>query len=457
MSNTATRDELTGTIHTAEVETIAAGGAGVARLDGRAVFIPRTVPGDRVSFRILADKGRFLRGELEEITRAGADRRDPPCPDWAECGGCPLQQMTPGGQTEAKSQIFLDALSRIGKIETLVQPQLLGDIAFEFAYRMRARFQIQGDAIGFFAPGTRDLIPVNSCLLTEEPVSAAFGDIRQLLQEEPAARGIESVEITSLDEDPDLGAGLLIYPIGTRDRGKGTLSGRTSRAWRSFSRSSGRPLAVAGERSPEEASQWTARYELDTPAGGPLSLRVSPESFLQANRPVNRLLVQAVTEGAALPEDGRAVDLYCGAGNFSIPLAKIAGRVVGVESSPFAIRDAEANARDAGLDNLRFIQGESGRIEADEILDALGGGTPDLVLLDPPRRGALETVPLIMRLMPGRIIYVSCNPATFARDARELTEGGYRMETALIAPMFPNTAHVESATWWRRENAPAPG
>ena len=104
MSSTATRGDLTGTIHPAEVETIAAGGAGVARLDGRAVFIPRTVPGDRVSFRILADKGRFLRGEFEEIARAGADRRDPPCPDWAECGGCPLQQMTPGGQTEAKSR-----------------------------------------------------------------------------------------------------------------------------------------------------------------------------------------------------------------------------------------------------------------------------------------------------------------------------------------------------------------
>jgi len=455
MSAIATREKLTGTIHTAKIEAIAVGGDGVARLDGQAVFIPRTAPGDRVSFSIVADKGRFLRGEFKEIVHAGANRRDPPCPDWAECGGCQLQQMTPGGQAEAKRRIFLDTLSRIGKIQTVIHPQLLGDTVPEFSYRMRARFQIKGNTIGFFAPGTRDLIPVESCPLVEEQISETFGEIRQFLKENPVARGIESVEITSLAKNPKLGAGLLINPIGFRNRKKGAISDGTRQAWKSFSRFSGHPLAFSGERTPEDNLPWTAQYELDTPTGMPLSLRVSPDSFLQAHRLANRLLVQAITKGAAIFENGFAVDLYCGVGNFSIPLATIAKRVVGVESNPFAVRDAKTNAIEAGLDNLRFIQDKSGRIDAGEILDTLGGAVPDLVLLNPPRRGALETIPLIIRMKPQQIIYVSCNPATLARDARELNEGGYYLKTTLIAPMFPNTAHVESITWWGRENTTA--
>jgi 23S rRNA (uracil1939-C5)-methyltransferase len=169
---------------------------------------------------------------------------------------------------------------------------------------------------------------------------------------------------------------------------------------------------------------------------------------------VNRALVAAVLEWAALPEGGRAVDLFSGAGNFALPLADGAARIVGVESSPFAVQDAVENARAAGRENLSFIRAQAEKIGAEEILKELGGA-PDLVLLDPPRRGALETIPLALALGPHRIVYVSCNPATFARDAREITEGGYRMEAARIAPMFPNTAHVESVTTWTRESSPA--
>ena len=138
-----------------------------------------------------------------------------------------------------------------------------------------------------------------------------------------------------------------------------------------------------------------------------------------------------------------------------MPLAGRAGRIVGIESNPFAVKDAEANAKQAGLDNALFIKSEAGRAEADEILDALGG-QPDLLILDPPRRGALETIPLAAALRASRIVYVSCNPATFARDARDISLAGYRMEAALIAPMFTNTAHVESVTSWALESNTAP-
>ena len=455
MNSIATLQPGTGAVHRAEIDSIATGGAGVARIEGRVVFIARTVPGDSVRFRISEDKGRFLRGEIEEIESPGTSRREPPCPHWASCGGCPLQQMTPEAQAESKRQIFLDALARIGKIDAAITPEIIAADTPEFAYRMRARFQIKNGGIGFFAPGTRNLIPVEGCLLAEEPINAAFSEIQKFQRLEPAARGLEAVEISSLDGISDKEAGLFLYPIGWHDKGDGVLSKKTRRAWEAFSEKNGWPLAAAGDRGPSEASSWKSRYEVEGPAGDPLALQVSPESFLQPNRRVNRLIVRAVLEMAALPEGGRAVDLFCGAGNFAVPLAGRAGRVVGIESNPFAVKDAEANAKEAGLDNTLFIKSEAGRAEADEILGALGG-RPDLVLLDPPRRGALETIPLAAALRPSRIVYISCNPATFARDARDISLAGYRMEAALIAPMFPNTAHVESVTSWALESDTAP-
>ncbi|MDP6366273.1 MAG: class I SAM-dependent RNA methyltransferase [Nitrospinota bacterium] len=461
MSTAATQPGSAGATHLAEIESIAAGGAGVARLDGRVVFIPRTVPGDSIQFRVSGDKGKFLVGELAEIASAGETRREPPCAHWAACGGCPLQQMTPESQNEAKSRIFLDTLARIGKIDLPAPPGMLTPPGPEFGYRMRARFQIKGGEIGFYAPGTRNLVPIESCLLVEEPVAEAATEISRLLRAEPASHGAEAVEITSLGEDTGEGAGLFLSPPGWRDRGKGALSRRTRRAWEAFGRANGWPLVAAGERSPEEPPAWTSRYELEDPDGeyASLSLEVSPESFIQPNRPMNRLLVKAVLDMAALPEGGNAVDLFCGAGNFALPLAGRSGRigrVAGVEANPYAVRDAEANSRAAGLDNIHFIRCEAERVRSADILGALGGKAPDLALLDPPRRGALETIPLVMALGPGRIVYVSCNPATFARDAREIARGGYRLESALIAPMFPNSAHLESVTLWTREDSPAP-
>ncbi len=469
MSTAATQPGSAGTTHLAVIESIAAGGAGVARLDGRVVFIPRTAPGDSIYFRISADKGKFLVGELAGIASAGEARREPPCAHWTSCGGCPLQQMTPESQNEAKRQIFIDTLARIGKIDLPAPPEMLTPSTPEFGYRMRARFQIKGGEIGFYAPGTRNLVPIESCLLVEEPVAEAATGIARLLRAEPDSRGAEAVEITSLGEGAGEGAGLFLSPPGWRDRGKGALSRRTRRAWEAFGSANGWPISAAGQRSPGEPPAWTSRYELDNQTGekasltlentplslGSLSFDISPESFIQPNRLMNRLLVDTVLDMAALPEGASAVDLFCGAGNFALPLARRAGRVAGVEANPYAVQDAEANCQRAGLDNIRFIHSEAGRVPSGEILDALGGKAPDLVLLDPPRRGALETIPLVMALGPVRIVYVSCNPATFARDAREIARGGYRLESALIAPMFPNSAHLESVTSWTREDAPA--
>ncbi len=457
MGSVAVRGGETGAAYTAHIESIAAGGAGVARLDGRVVFIPRTAPGDSVRFRIAADKGKYLRGDLDEVLEAGPSRREPPCPHWAECGGCPLQQIFPESQTEAKRRIFLDAIARIGKFELPVPLEVSDSASGEYAYRLRARFQVRENAIGFFAPGTRRLIPLERCLLVEESIAEALGEIRRLLQKDPAAREIESVEVTALGPGSGDGAGLFLYPPGARDGKKGALPRRARRAWDAFSRTCGWPVAAAGDRQPGEPPAWRATYEIENPEleYAPLRFNVSPESFIQPNRTGNRALVQSVLEMAVSTGGGTVVDLFCGVGNFTVPLAARGRRILGVENNPFALQDAESNGRSADLNDARFLRREAGSLNPQETLKALDGESPDLVLLDPPRRGALEAISLVLALRPRKIIYVSCNPATFARDAREINGGGYRIGKALLVSMFPNTAHVESVTSWNLDRAPA--
>jgi 23S rRNA (uracil1939-C5)-methyltransferase len=452
------------------VESIAAGGAGVARLDGRAVFIPRTVPGDSVRFRISADKGKFLRGELEEVLEAGYSRRKPPCIHWAACGGCPLQQMAPQSQMEAKQRIVLDAIARIGKFELPVPLRISDTASGEFAYRQRARFQVKENSIGFFAPGTRRLVPLKECLLVEEAIAVAFQEIRGFLQKEPAARRVEAVELTSLGPRAEDGAGVFLYPLGSRDGRKGPLPASIRRAWETFSRKTGRPFAAFGDREPGETPAWTAQHEINWPGreiprtpdesrgqGSEIPdrskiIQTSPESFIQPNRLCNQALIRAVLEVAGSSKGKTLLDLYCGAGNFSIPLSDRGWRVLGVENNPFAIQDAKANATKLGQMEARFIQRETSQLKAEEILGVFDGEKPEIVLLDPPRRGTLEAIACILKLRPRQIIYVSCNPATFARDAREMNDMGYRAQHALVVPMFPNTAHVETVTSWHLNN-----
>ncbi|MBI3128011.1 MAG: class I SAM-dependent RNA methyltransferase [Candidatus Tectomicrobia bacterium] len=444
---------------TARVESIAAGGAGVVRLDRRVVFVPRAVPGDRVRFRVISDRGKFLLGELEAVEEASPHRREPPCPHWEGCGGCPLQMAAPEAQLEAKRRIFLDALQRIGKLELPVPLREILPGGPEFHYRARARFQVRGEEIGFFAPGTRRLQPIEDCLLVERPVARALAGVRRFLKAEPGARRVDAVEITSLGPDPEEGAGLQVFPPGSREGFPARDLPRAVRSlWVTFARDSGFRLNFWGERKPGEPPAWTARHLPEPDAA--CVLRISPESFLQPSRAANQALVKTLLDEARVRPGGRLVDLFCGAGNLTLPFARRGVRAVGVESNPFAVQDAIASARDnareaAGGAPPLFLLREAGRAEAGEIRGALGGG-PEVLLLDPPRKGALEAVPLILALEPRQILYVSCNPATFARDARALHEGGYRIDGAHIVPMFPNTAHVETLTSWSRAPGAAP-
>ena len=434
----------------ARVKSIATGGAGVARLDGRAVFIPKTAPGDIIRYRIAREKGKYLIGELVKIIKAGPGRTPPPCAHWSDCGGCAMQHIAPRAQMEAKKRIFLDTLTRIGKIELGVPAQTVALPGNESHYRMRARFQVRGPEIGFFAMGARRLVGVEDCLLVEPPITNALVQIRHLLQAEPKTRRVEAVEITALEAESEAAVGLFLHPPGHRDRGNRKIDHRTLSIWRKFADENDYPLATVGRRRPGEPPRWQARYRPD--AENPdLCLDVSPESFIQPNRALNQLLVQSVVEECGLNDEAVVLDLYCGAGNFSFPLAMRAGRVLGVEENPYAVADAELNRENNRTGNADFIRRNVHKLTKEEIVSKLGGRTPGVVVLDPPRKGALDAMPLIEALAPGRVVYISCNPATFARDARELASYGYRARAAFVFDMFPHTAHLEILTSWTRK------
>ena len=442
-------------LYEARVESIATGGAGVARLDRRAVFIPKTAPGDTVRFRVVKEKGKYLIGELAEIIQAGPARTAPPCAHWSDCGGCPLQHIEPTAQAEAKKQIFLDTLTRIGKIDLGVPAQTVAFPGNEARYRMRARFQIRGTAIGFFAPGGRRLVKIEDCLLVERPIADALAQIRHLLQAEPRTRKIEAVEMTSLGEEEGASVGLYLHAAGHRDRGNWKIDPRTLSAWKKFAQENHFPQATAGRREPGAPPRWRARYRPDT--GQPeLCLGVSPESFIQPNRALNRLLVKSVVEECRLNDEALVLDLYCGAGNFSLPLAVRAGRVLGVEENPYAVADALLNREENGVGNAAFLHRSVQELTTEEVVSKLGGQRPGVVVLDPPRKGALEAMPLVTALAPERVVYVSCNPATLARDARELVASGYRARAAYVFDMFPHTAHLEMLISWTRNRPSGP-
>ncbi len=443
------------TIFEARVENIATGGAGVTRLDGRAVFIPKTAPGDRVRFRIAKEKGKYLLGELVKIIQAGPDRTTPPCVHWGDCGGCNLQHISLPAQLEARKRVFLDTLGRIGKIDLGVPAQTVTLPGNENRYRMRARFQVRGSETGFFATGARRLVGVEDCLLVEPSIASALGQIRHLLQAEPKARKIEAVEMTSLGTEKGACVGLYLHPVGYRDRGNLKIERTTLSAWKKFAGENHFPLAAVGIRSPDEPTRWLAQYRPDVERPD-VCLGVSPESFIQPNRALNRLLVKYLLRECGLNHERIVLDLFCGVGNFSFPLALRAGRVLGVEENPYAIADARRNREENEVDNADFFRRPAQKLTKEEVASKLGGHTPDVVVLDPLRKGALDVMPLIAALAPERVVYVSCNPATFARDACDLMARGYRARAAYVFDMFPHTAHLEMLTSWIRKEASGP-
>lgn len=439
------------------VSGLAFRGHGIARTsDGQVVFLPYAVPGDVVRARIVESKGDYLRGAIEQIEKPGPDRVSPPCRHFGRCGGCQWLHLSNAAQLHWKAEILRDQLARLGgfrdvPLEPLVRP------TDGLGYRTRAQLQVREVEgwyqFGFFAPASHRVVPVGTCPLLHPMLNEILEELTRQ-RTPPLAKLVPGMHEVWLLASPRSNQLLL------------TLVGRQ------VERASLRHLFfVLRERVPHLAglvlmgTEGTTRGEtgrgessvrfLDRFGDGHLTMqageyrfRVDASSFFQPSEAAAQALIQLVLEMAALEGNERVVDLYCGVGTFTVPLAQRAATVIGVEGNPRAARDAEFNIRLAGV-------GEKARVLRMPVSRAietrkLGDGA-DIVVVDPPRLG-LERAVLegMVALQPRRIIYVSCDPSTLARDLKRLVQRGYELRQVIPLDLFPQTYHIESVTLLER-------
>ena len=443
------------TVHPLHIEGYTAEGMGVARLDGRVVFIPGTIRGEDWEVQLLKVNKGVAWGKGTRLISPSPVRQEPDCPYSGRCGGCQYRHMSYEEELAAKGQRVRDALERVGGVHLELPPVLGAESPLR--YRNKVQFPVSrgkcGLSIGFYRPRSHDVVDTEDCLLQPEADTAL----------RLAFKGwMEDFQIPAYDECT--GRGLIRH-----------LYIRTNRAGEALCCvvANGKELPHTGELSgalraavPKLAglvlnvnlrdtnvilgdayrTLWGRDWLEEELCG--LTFRLSVPSFFQINRDQTERLYQLALEFAGLTGEETVLDLYCGIGTITLCLAKRAGRVIGAEIVPAAIRDAKENAARNHIENAEFFCGDAAetaaRLEAE-------GLRPDVITVDPPRKGlAPEVIGSIAAMGPERVVYVSCDPATLGRDVKRFGELGYRAVRACAVDMFPATRHVESVVLLER-------
>ena len=416
-----------------EITSLAYGGKGLGRIDGKVVFVPFTAPGDVAEIEITADKKGFSEGRVTNLITPSPLRVEPECPFYGRCGGCSLQHMSIDAQLEWKQRILDEALRRIGKLEGVEFDRPVASPS-PFNYRSRARFHVDGGRAGFFESGSHRVVDMDSCPLLDPRVNETFLDFKQSVLSVKVRPVIYSFEAGISEDDGRTVVSILAAPSGGFD-------------WVEFLKPvrhlKGFEVWVMKDRTRKGKF---VRAEKDTrlvyTAGG-VRFSAGISVFSQVNAAQNRVMVDKVAEFAGLSGKESVLDLYCGVGNLSLPAAKRAARVTGVESSAQAVEEARANARRNAMENAVFHEGDAA-LWLKQNLKSLERDGFDVLILDPPRGGEPQIAESLSTARPARIVYISCSPPTLGRDIRQLTGLGYNVSRAVLVDMFPQTYHIES-------------
>lgn len=415
-----------------EIETLTFGGRGLARHAGKAVFVPHTAPGDLVRCQVVRDRTHYAEAEVREFLKEAPRRRVPPCPVAGICGGCDWQHLPYDQQTSWKDRLFREQLLRAG-VATDDVVQTIAAAPAELGYRNRLQFKCRlapGRFVsGFYRPASHYVVDTPNCLLALPAIQDTYAFLRRVLPGSPRPDAIPQVDIACGDDGrvtvlfhllPDALDAMRRWLFECATTGKFTAAVQTGRKETI--------KAIAGDA--------VVSITVDTP---PLDLRVGAGGFSQVNPAQNRRMVEAVIAAADLSGQEKILDLFCGVGNFSLPLARRTATVIGIENFAPAILDATGNALRHGINNVTFhTEPAEGAV--------LRHGPFDLVLLDPPRTGAYPVMRDLLTSKPRRILYVSCDPVTLTRDLQPLVHNGYRIVSARPFDFFPQTWHIESLT-----------
>lgn len=425
-----------------EVDSLVHDGRCVAHRDGKAVFIDGALPGESVGFEYLATHRNFDEGRVTQIQRPSADRVEPRCPHFGLCGGCSLQHMDAAAQVKAKQALLLDNLERIGRVvPESILPPLTGPV---WGYRTKARLGVKhvrnkGRVLVGFREKRRSLVAeLTRCEVLHPSIGGQLEALAGLVDRMDARARLPQIEVAVSDT---------VTALVFRHLDPLTAADRTLLQQFGEEHNLHMYLQSAGPDSVEllwpESS--CLRYEL--PAQD-VVIEFRPTDFTQINPDINRQIVDRVLQLLEPKPEDSVLDLFCGLGNFTLPLARYAGAVTGIEGEAGLVSRACDNALLNGIENARFHVAD---LSADNTEAPWAGGPYGKVLLDPPRRGAAEIIDVLGNIRPVRIVYVSCHPGSLARDAgRLVNEFGYRLEQAGVMDMFPHTAHVESIALFER-------
>lgn len=425
------------------------GEMGIAHLDGMTLFVENALPGERIIARVQRMEKTHAFLKTLSVLAPSPDRVPPPCPYYAKCGGCVCQHMTYEATLQMKRERVRDALQRIGGVDMDVPPVL--GMENPWHYRNKTALPVGGEKgapqIGFFAPRSHRIIPVDTCLIAMEESNGTLNCVR---------RWMEKFDVEPWQEGTGKGC---VRHIMTRVSRAGRVMAVIVSAKENLPHQSelvamlraGAPgldsvylnINRRGDNvilGPENRLLFGEPRLKDTLCG--LEFALSPQSFFQVNPVQTEKLYGLALDFAQLQGNETVCDLYCGAGTISLLLARHARRVIGIEIVPQAIRDAEENARANGVSNAEFYAAA-----AEELLPRLvaQGLRPDVIVLDPPRKGCEEKVlAAIAEAAPERVVYVSCDPATLARDVKFLAACGYAPQKCQSVDMFCYTGHVET-------------
>jgi len=437
------------TVHTLDITGYTAEGMGVARLEGQVVFVPFTIQGERWKVRLEKVNRNVAWGRGVELISGSPERVEPDCPLYGRCGGCQFRHMTYAEELRAKGRRIADALERVGHVKLNLPPVLGAEDPLR--YRNKVQLPVsqgrQGLAVGYYRPRSHDVLDAPDCPLQPQAVTCLRGAFKNWM---------ETHAIPAYDEGRGEGLIRHLY-VRTNSRGESLVC-----------------VVANGDKLPHGEELVEALRQAEPGLAGvvlnvntrdtnvilgdqyhtlwgrdwleemlcQLTFRLSVPSFFQINRAQTERLYSAALEFAGLTGAETVLDLYCGIGTISLALAQRAGRVIGAEIVPQAIRDARENARRNGVANSEFFCGDAGAVA-----QRLGaeGIRPQVICVDPPRKGLAPEVPAILAAMgPKWIVYVSCDPATLARDVSRLSDLGYRPVKAQGVDLFPRTAHVET-------------
>ncbi|MDR0702006.1 MAG: 23S rRNA (uracil(1939)-C(5))-methyltransferase RlmD [Azoarcus sp.] len=437
----------------AAIESLDHEGRGIARAEGKTVFVEGALPGETVEYEVWRAKPGYDQARATRIVRASAQRVAPRCPHFGVCGGCSLQHLDPLAQTAVKQRVMEDAFRHIAGIRPeIIFPAISGPV---WGYRHRARLGVRrvpgrgGMLVGFHEKRSSYIADLGVCPVLPPRVSAMLPALHELADALSIRDRVPQIEMAIGESGNGRPVTVLVFrhllPFSAADVARLAAFGaaRDVEIWRQPDKpESARPLEGKGGADGAELTYSLPEYDL--------RLVFRPTDFTQVNIHTNRLLIRRAVQWLDPRPCERIADLFCGLGNFTLPIARRGASVTGVEGSDALVARATANARANGLDaHVRIYAVNLFETTADS-LAALGPF--DKMLLDPPREGAIAVVKAISRAQsPWRIVYVSCNPATLARDAAVLVrEKGYTLRRAGIVNMFAHTSHVETVALFER-------